>query len=108
MGDRASGRADDRGRLYVDLNNPDELERFILQRRSPPARLPSAQVMGRPGSDVRTSRHHLVGGPGKPQELASRLGRPRRSRQQLAAANLELPEDDVRTTMRDEPACDHA
>jgi hypothetical protein len=64
MGDRCLGPGvDDRGRPYVDLNNPDELERFILQRSSPPARLPSAQVVGRyQGSVVRTSLHHLVSG----------------------------------------------
>lgn len=37
---------DDRGHPYVDLNNPEELERFILQRSSPPARLPTAQAVG--------------------------------------------------------------
>jgi glycosyltransferase involved in cell wall biosynthesis len=47
LGDRCLGPGvDDRGRPYVDLNNREELERFILQRSSPPARLRSTQVVG--------------------------------------------------------------
>ena len=46
LGDRCLGPGvDDRGRPYVDLNNREELERFILQRSSPPARLRSTQVV---------------------------------------------------------------
>ena len=47
LGDRClEPGVDDRGRPYVDLNNREELERFILQRTSPPARLRSTQVVG--------------------------------------------------------------
>ena len=49
LGDRCLGPGvDDRGRPYVDLNNGEELERFILQRSSPPARLSSTRDCGQP------------------------------------------------------------
>jgi hypothetical protein len=37
---------DDRGRPYVDLNDREELERFILERSAPPARLNGTEVPG--------------------------------------------------------------
>jgi glycosyltransferase involved in cell wall biosynthesis len=47
LGDLSLGPGvDERGRPYVDLNNREEFERFILQRSSPPVRLSSTEVLG--------------------------------------------------------------
>jgi hypothetical protein len=51
---------DDRGRSYVDLNDRKELERFVLERSAPPARLNGTEVLGNAnGTDLRTSLHSV-------------------------------------------------
>jgi glycosyltransferase involved in cell wall biosynthesis len=96
---------DDRGRPYVDLNDREEFERFILQRCSPMNLIEQHSMLD---LDDQASIGEELGALAQLRQSTSVPDRSGPARQQLTGANLELTTDNAPTTMRDKPMCDNA